>query len=389
MELLNHIIAGNLLLRVFGIFFAVLVIIFVHEIGHYLIGRWCGIKASVFSLGFGPQIVGYTDKHGTQWRLALIPLGGYVKFRGDGEDISSFQSSSTGDGSYASAHAWKRAATVFSGPLFNILFTFIILTFFFFTYGRVVIDPVIGSLVKDAPAIQSGLELGDRFIEMDGRRVVSFEDLMEYVTLHGGDPIEFKMERRGQEFTTVIIPQVIERDDGFGNRVRSGMIGVGVPIDPENSMRLDPSYVKHMRYGFVKAIEEASRRITFIVTQTVFFIGRLIAGKEDHCQISGPSKTVQIAWKVSETGFVSLLNLIAFLSINVGLINLFPIPPLDGGHLLFHVIEVFARKPISSKIQVIIFRLGLFFVLLFMVFVFFNDYFCWFSQLNYGKHFIN
>lgn len=356
-----------------------MLIIFVHEIGHYLIGRWCGIKASVFSLGFGPRIVGYTDKHGTQWRLALIPLGGYVKFIGDEENVSSFQSSSTVDGSYASAPAWKKAATVFAGPLFNILFTIIILTFFFFTYGRVVIEPVIGSLVKDAPAIQSGLELGDRFIEIDGHRVTSFEDLMEYVTLHGGKPIEFKMERRGQEFTTVITPQVIERDDGFGNRVRSGMIGVGVPVDSENSARLDTAYVKHMHYGLIGAIEKATERATFIVTQTVFFIARLIGGKEDRCRISGPSKTVQIAWKVSKTGFISLLDLTAFLSINIGLINLFPIPPLDGGHLLFHVIEIFVKKPVSTKIREIIFRLGFFIVLLFMFFTFFNDYFCWFS----------
>ncbi|EJF85587.1 RIP metalloprotease RseP [Candidatus Bartonella washoeensis] len=381
MDFLNHIIAmGDLLLRSLSVLFVIIIIIFVHEAGHYLIGRWCGIKASVFSLGFGPQIVGYTDKHGTQWRLALIPLGGYVKFIGDEEaGISSPQSFPIVDGSFANAHAWKKAATVFAGPLFNALFTVVILTFFFFIYGRVAIEPVVGSLVKDSPAVQSGLALGDRFIEMDGRRVESFEDLMNYVTSHGGDPIEFKIERMGRVFTTVVIPKVIERDDGFGNRVRSGVIGVGVPVDPDNPTRLDPAYVKHIRYGFGKAVREALERATFIVTQTIFFISRLIGGKEDHCRLSGPSKTVKIAWQMSETGFISLLNFTAFLSIGVGLINLFPIPPLDGGHLLFHVIEIIAGRPISAKIREIIFRLGFFIVLLFIIFALFNDYFCWFS----------
>ncbi|WP_375647390.1 MULTISPECIES: RIP metalloprotease [unclassified Bartonella] len=382
MGLLNYIVTmGDFLLRSLSILFIIMIIIFVHEFGHYLIGRWCGIKALVFSLGFGPEIASYTDKHGTKWRLALIPVGGYVKFVGDEEkiDMVSSQSSLIVDGSFASAHAWKKAATVFAGPFFNALFTVVILTFFFFIYGRVAIEPVVGSLVKDSPALQSGLELGDRFVEMDGRRVESFEDLMNYVAFHGREPIEFKIERMGRFFTTVITPKIVERDDGFGNRTRSAMIGVGVPIDLNNPAHLDPTYIKHIRYGFVTAVREASDRTVFIVTQTVLFMSRLIGGKEDRCRLSGPSKTVKIAWKVSETGFVSLLNLAAFLSISVGLINLFPILPLDGGHLLLHVIEVITRRKISAKIQGIIFRLGFSILLLFMIFVFFNDYFCWFS----------
>ncbi|WP_375656893.1 RIP metalloprotease RseP [Bartonella sp. CM120XJJH] len=382
MELLNHIVTmGGFLLRSLSILFIIMVIIFVHEFGHYLIGRWCGIKALVFSLGFGPEIASYTDKHGTKWRLALIPLGGYVKFVGDEEkiDTQSSQSSLIAEGSFASAHAWKKAATVFAGPFFNALFTVVILTFFFFIYGRVAIEPVVGSLVKDSPALQAGLELGDRFVEMDGRRVKSFEDLMNYVAFHGREPIEFKIERMGRVFTTMITPKVVERDDGFGNRTRSAMIGVGVPVDLNNPAHLDPAYIKHIRYGFVTAVREASDRTVFIATQTVLFMSRLIGGKEDHCRLSGPSKTVKIAWKVSETGFISLLNLAAFLSISVGLINLFPILPLDGGHLLLHVIEVITGRRISAKIQGIVFRLGFSILLLFMIFVFFNDYFCWFS----------
>lgn len=380
MELLSHIFTvGDLLLRSLSIFFVVTIIIFVHEMGHYLIARWCGIEASAFSLGFGPQIIGYIDKRGTRWRLALIPFGGYVKFVGDGDDMSSFQSSPIVEGSLASAHAWKRALTVFAGPLFNFLFAIVILTFFFFIYGRVAVEPVVGSLVKDSPAFQADLRLGDRFIEMDGRKVESFEDLMNYVTLHGKDPIEFKIERMGRVFTAVITPKVIEQNDRFGNRIQGGLIGIGAPVDPDNSTHLDPAYIKHIRYGFAKAVKKSIERTTFIITQTIFFISRLIGGKEDHCGISGPSRIAKIAWKVSETGLGSLLNFTAFLSISIGLINLFPLPPLDGGHLVLHVFEVLTGRSVSAKIQEIIFRLGFFILLLFMTFTIFNDYFCWFS----------
>ncbi|ENN93518.1 RIP metalloprotease RseP [Bartonella bovis] len=382
MEFFHHIFSiGGMFLRGVGIVFVIMVIIFVHEIGHYLIGRWCGIKVSVFSLGFGPQIFSYTDKYGTQWRLALILLGGYVKFVGD-KDVTSMLSSQSFPqvrGSFASARAWKRAATVFAGPLFNILFTIIVLTFFFFSYGRVAIEPIVGSLVKGAPAIQAGLVLGDRFIEMDGRRVESFEELITYVTFHGEDPIEFKLERMGQVFRTVITPIMTERDDGFGNRVRVGMIGVGAPVDPANPTHLDQAYEKHIHYNFLGAVREASKRAAFIITQTVLFVNRLIEGREDRCQLSGPSKTVKIAWQISESGFISLLNFAAFLSIGIGLINLFPIPPLDGGHLLFYVIEAIIGRKVPIKIQEIIFHIGFFVVFMFMIFALFNDYFCWFG----------
>ncbi|MCZ2204173.1 RIP metalloprotease RseP [Bartonella sp. A05] len=381
MELLNYILGiGDLFLRGLSIVFIIVIIIFVHEMGHYLVGRWCGIQASVFSLGFGPQILSYVDKRGTRWRLALFLLGGYVRFSEDesGAGVPSSRSILLMSGSFANAHAWKRAITVFAGPLFNVLFTVVVLTFFFFSYGRVAIEPVVGSLVEDSPAIQAGLVRGDRFVEMDSKPVTSFEDLMAYVTFRGGNPIKFKMERMGEIFNTVITPAVIERDDGFGNRILSGMIGVGAPVDPNNPMRLDRTYAKYISYNFWEAIEEASERTTFVITQTILFIGRLMKGREDHCQLSGPSKTVKIAWHVSESGFISLLNFMALLSIGVGLVNLLPIPPLDGGYLLFYIIEAAVGRPVPDKIREVILHMGLFVVLIFMIFVLFNDYFCWF-----------
>lgn len=367
--------------RVLGIILAIMVIIFVHEMGHYLVGRWCGIGASTFSLGFGPEIFGYTDKRGTHWRLALIPLGGYVKFIGDG-DAAGMTKTAAADalpGSFASAGPWARAATVFAGPFTNALFTVVVLSFFFLIYGRIAIEPVVGSLVNDAPAISAGLKPGDRFIEMDGKPVESFDDLIAYVSLHGGDPIDFKMERSGNSFEVTITPKSTERDDGFGNKVHIGMIGAGAPADPDNPQRIDPNFEKHINYDFFSAMHEASVRSAFIVVQTVRFIVRLIEGREDRCQLSGPSKTVNIAWQVSESGFVSLLNFTAFLSIGIGLINLFPLPPLDGGHLVLYIIEGVIRRPVPKRIQEVIFSIGLFLVLAFMLFTISNDYLCWFG----------
>ena len=370
---------GTPLLRIFGVICVIMVIIFVHEMGHYLVGRWCGIGASAFSLGFGPEICSRTDKRGTRWRIALIPLGGYVKFIGD-EDAAGMASKADAaalPGSFASAGAWARAATVFAGPFTNALFTVVVLSFFFFSYGRIIIEPVIGSLVDGAPAMTAGLKPGDRFIEMDGQKVESFDDLIGYVSLHGGDPINFTLERSGQPYNVTITPKPTERDDGFGNKVRVGMIGAGAPADPNNPGRLDPAYEKHINYGLFSAIGEATDKSTFIVVQTVRFIGRLIEGREDRCQLSGPSKTATIAWQVSETGFMSLLNLTAFLSIGIGLINLFPLPPLDGGHLVFYVIEGVIGRPVPKRIQEIIFTVGFVIVVAFMLFAISNDYLCW------------
>lgn len=380
MEIMSFIAdVGTPLLRIFGVICVIMVIIFVHEMGHYLVGRWCGIGASAFSLGFGPEICSRTDKRGTRWRIALIPLGGYVKFIGD-EDAAGMASKADAaalPGSFASAGAWARAATVFAGPFTNALFTVVVLSFFFFSYGRIIIEPVIGSLVDGAPAMTAGLKPGDRFIEMDGQKVESFDDLIGYVSLHGGDPIDLTLERSGQPYNVTITPKPTERDDGFGNKVRVGMIGAGAPADPNNPGRLDPAYEKHVNYGLFSAIGEATDKSAFIVVQTVRFLGRLIEGREDRCQLSGPSKTATIAWQVSETGFMSLLNLTAFLSIGIGLINLFPLPPLDGGHLVFYVIEGVIGRPVPKRIQEIIFSVGFIIVVAFMLFAISNDYLCW------------
>ena len=302
-----------------------------------------------------------------------------MKFIGD-EDAAGMASKADAaalPGSFASAGAWARAATVFAGPFTNALFTVVVLSFFFFSYGRIIIEPVIGSLVDGAPAMTAGLKPGDRFIEMDGQKVESFDDLIGYVSLHGGDPIDFTLERSGQPYNVTITPKPTERDDGFGNKVRVGMIGAGAPADPNNPGRLDPAYEKHVNYGLFSAIGEATDKSAFIVVQTVRFLGRLIEGREDRCQLSGPSKTATIAWQVSETGFMSLLNLTAFLSIGIGLINLFPLPPLDGGHLVFYVIEGVIGRPVPKRIQEIIFTVGFIIVVAFMLFAISNDYLCW------------
>lgn len=365
-------------LRVLGVIAVILVIIFVHEMGHYLVARLCGIRATVFSLGFGPEILGFFDKKGTRWRLSLIPLGGYVKFVGD-DDAMSVPSGELNQtplaGAFFAASAWRRAATVFAGPFFNGLFTVVILAFFLFFYQQAVVEPIVGGVQANMPAAQAGLQKGDRILTIDGQKIESFDDLMGIVSLHGDDTLQFTIERAGQVFERAITPARILRSDGFGHTVRMGAIGVYTPLDPNNTERIDPKYVKKISYSFIGAIGESLKQSQFIVTQTIRVLGRLVVGRVDRCQLSGPTKTASIAWQVSELGFLSLLRLAAVLSIGIGLINLIPIPPLDGGHFLIYILEGMLGRPLPNILQQVVFKVGMVLILVFMVFAVSNDFF--------------
>lgn len=378
MGLLDIAAFSIMILRVLGVIAVILVIIFVHEMGHYLVARLCGIKAAVFSLGFGPEILGFFDKTGTRWRLSLIPLGGYVKFVGDDDAMSvplGEPNKSASEGAFFAATAWRRAATVFAGPFFNGLFTVVILAFFLFFYQQAVVEPIVGGVQANMPAAEAGLQKGDRILTIDGQKIESFDDLMGIVSLHGDDPLQFTIERAGQVFERSITPTRIPRSDGFGHKVRMGAIGVYTPLDPDNPERIDPKYVKVISHSFIGAFGESLKQSQFIVTQTLRVLGRMVAGREDRCQLSGPTKTASIAWQVSEFGFLSLLRLAAVLSIGIGLINLIPIPPLDGGHFLFYVVEALFGRPLPDVVQKVVFRIGMVLILIFMVFAVSNDYF--------------
>lgn len=360
----------EVVIRLTGVIGALMVIIFVHEAGHYLVGRWCGIGVSVFSVGFGPELCSFRDKHGTRWRLAVIPLGGYVRFIGNpdaaGTPAAQQQAEDLRLDSFPSASAWKRAATVFAGPFFNAIFTVVVLSALFFAFGQIIIMPVVTDVLPDSPAAQAGFRPGDKFLTMQRAPVSSFDEIPRYVITHEGEPVHFTLDREGRLLEKTVTPHVERVDDGFGNIIRVGRIGIVGSNNPENARRVD--------YNALESVGHGVRESAYIVWQTVQFIGKLVQGRGDRCQLSGPVRSAQIAWKVSDFGFLALLQLATFFSISVGIFNLLPVPPLDGGHLIFYLLEGVAGRPVSPHIQEFFFRVGLAVVLLFIVFAILNNY---------------
>lgn len=363
-------------LRIISIISIVLLIIFVHEMGHYLVGRWCGIKALVFSLGFGPELYSHIDKKGTKWRIALIPLGGYVRFLGDEEESTSleFQKNSNCFESFFCAPAWKRTLIVFAGPLFNGIFSFFIFAFLYLSNGHFYTEPVLGEVIKNMPAYHAGFQKGDRILSINDHKIGSFEELSQYVSLEGGHLLKIVFLRNKQVMTKDVIPKNIKRETEFQKKVFLGTLGVRAPEDPNNPGHLDKRYLNYKKYNLAEAFSASFHQIKMIITQTFKVLGRLILANGDRCYLSGPTQTLSLAWQISSFGFGSLIFFMGFMSISVGFINLFPIPPLDGGHLFFYLWETIFRYPVQKKIKILIYKIGMFLLLCFMIFATLNDF---------------
>ncbi|MEN5276643.1 RIP metalloprotease RseP [Brucella sp. TWI432] len=354
--------------------FVLTVVVFVHEMGHYLVGRWCGIGASAFSIGFGPELIGFNDRHGTRWKLSAIPLGGYVKFLGD----ESATSSPVGvDNSTLSAEeqsrafhtqpVWKRAATVFAGPAFNIILTVVIFSVFFGLYGRQIADPLVAGVQPNTPAAEAGFKPGDRFMSVDGQKITTFADVQRIVSGRSGDVLDFTVERDGKLVDLQATPALVERTDPLGNKVKMGAIGVEITQEVGNFRRIE--------YGPFESVGQAILETGHIISRTGEFFQRFAVGREDKCQLGGPVKIANMAGKAASQGFDWLIQLTAMLSIGIGLLNLFPLPPLDGGHLVFYAVEAIKGSPVSVGAQEIFYRVGFLVVMGFMGFVLFNDLF--------------
>lgn len=355
--------------------FVLTVVVFVHEMGHYLVGRWCGIGVRAFSIGFGPELFGFNDRHGTRWKLCAIPLGGYVKFVGDMNATSSQPTAEemeelTDEERKVAFHTqpvWKRAATVVAGPLFNFLLTIVVFTVLFSAYGRYVSEPMVAEVTAGSPAAQAGIQPGDRFVSVDGSKVETFADVQRLVSGRAGDAISFVMLRDGKEVTVTATPQLMEQEDALGNKVKVAVIGV------VNNRELgQPRLVTYSPAGaLTAAVEETGH----IIERTGQFLKRFVVGREDKCQLGGPVKIADMAGKAAKLGFEWLVQLVALLSVGIGILNLLPIPPLDGGHLLFYGVEAVIRRPVSERMMEMAYRAGLLLVLGFMGFVFWNDLF--------------
>ena len=354
--------------------FVLTVVVFVHEMGHYLVGRWCGIGVSAFSIGFGPELIGFNDRHGTRWKLSAIPLGGYVKFVGDMNatstpDAGEMEALTDAERAVAfhTQPIWKRALTVVAGPVFNFLLTIAVFAVMFSIYGRYVSEPMVAEVRPDSPAAIAGMAPGDRFVRVDGSAVESFADVQRLVSGRAGDPIVFVLLRDGKEVTVTATPEISEQTDALGNIVKVGLIGV-----VNNQEFGQPRQVEFTPVG---ALVEAVRETGHIIVRTGQFLKRFVVGREDKCQLGGPVKIADMAGKAAQLGFEWLVQLVALLSVGIGILNLLPIPPLDGGHLAFYAIEAVKGRPVSERAMEAVYRVGLFMVLAFMAFVFWNDLF--------------
>jgi regulator of sigma E protease len=347
-------------------------LVFVHEMGHYLVGRWSGIRILAFSVGFGPEIAGFTDRHGTRWKISAIPLGGYVRFFGD-EDASSkpdtdrlaAMTDEERERSFAGAKLWKRAATVAAGPIANFILAIAIFTVLFAIYGRTVSDPVVAEVKPDSAAAAAGVLPGDLLVSIDGTKVQTFDDVRRYVSIRPNQNIVVSVERNGEKMDLPMVPQRTDITDQFGNKIEIGLIGI-VTNEEVGHFRLQT-------YTPLQALHEGVTQTWHIVTGTFKYIGNLLNGSMKADQLGGPIRVAQASGQMATLGIGALLQLAAVLSVSIGLLNLMPVPVLDGGHLMFYAVEAIRGRPLGSSAQEIAFRIGLAMVLTLMVFATWND----------------
>jgi regulator of sigma E protease len=347
-------------------------LVFVHEMGHYLVGRWSGIRVTAFSIGFGPELVGFTDGHGTRWKLSLVPLGGYVKFfgdedgssRSDAENLSQLSAAERAQ-TLAGAALWKRAATVAAGPIANFILAIAIFAVLFSVYGRMISDPVVAEVRPDSAAAEAGVLPGDRLVALDGSTIRTFDDVRRYVSIRPETPIVVTVERNGQPIDLPMVPKRSEITDQFGNKVEMGLIGI---VTNEQSGNF-----RHVSYSPVEAVGQGFVETGHIITGTFRYIGNLVTGRMKADQLGGPVRVAQASGQMATLGLSAVIQLAAVLSVSIGLLNLMPVPVLDGGHLVFYAIEAIRGKPLGAGAQEVAFRIGLAMVLSLMVFATWND----------------
>lgn len=337
--------------------FVLTLVVFFHELGHFLVGRFCGVGVVTFSIGFGPELFGWNDRHGTRWRISMIPLGGYVRFVGD-ENAASVPDREALDGMSADErdHAFQtksvgaRAAIVAAGPIANFLLAIVVFSGLLFFGGRWDLLPKVGDVSPGEVAAEAGVRPGDLITTIEGKPVSTFMDVMRIVSERAGQTTRFEIDRDGRRVDLTLTPRLFEEKSRFGSQ-RRGLVGIRASTDPAD---------RHLRtFGPGEAVVEGVKETWFFVEKTLSYIGGLFSGRESIDQIGGPLRVAQISGEVAGLGFPALINLVALLSVSIGLLNLFPIPMLDGGHLVFYAAEAVRGRPLSERAQDIGFRIGL------------------------------
>ncbi|KAB2873918.1 MAG: RIP metalloprotease RseP [Bauldia sp.] len=352
--------------------FVLTVVVFFHELGHFLVARWCGVTVKVFSIGFGPELFGFFDRKGTRWKLSAIPLGGYVKFLGDEDEAGRPDREEIGRLSaeerrhaFADKSVGARAAIVAAGPVANFILAIAIFTAIFSIYGRQVTSARVDVVVADSAAERAGFVPGDLIVSIDGRPIGSFSDLQRVVSASPGAELDVVVTRDGQPVSLKATPEYKDIPDGFNGKQRIAVLGI------QHSASADDIVTE--RFSVLQAFGLAVSETWFVTERSLSYLFGVISGRESADQLGGPIRVAEVSGQVATLGLVALINLAAVLSISIGMINLFPVPMLDGGHLLFFAVEAVRGRPLSEKAQDIGFRIGFAAVLMLMIFATWND----------------
>ena len=351
----------------------ILIVVFIHEYGHYYFAKKYGVGVTDFSIGFGQEIFGWNDKSGTRWKICWIPLGGYVKFFGDRnvysqadhKEILEKYNEEEQKKLFILKPLYQRTLIVFGGPLANFLLALVIFFSIYTFVGKDFTPAVINEVQKDSPAMIGGLKQNDVILEIDGNKVESIMDVSKFITMSTDEIIDFKVKRSYDELILKIKPNIVPGEDNLGNKLNKRI--VGIKLGAYNNE------INHVKLGPAQAIYHAAHEVYYVGISSLKYIGAMIFGKADTSQLGGPIRIAKISGQVAEFGVLAFISMMAYISISLGLVNLFPIPMLDGGHLMFYAFEKVLGRPLSQKTQEGFFRIGLFLLISLMFFTTFND----------------
>ena len=351
----------------------ILVVVFIHEYGHYYFAKKYGVGVTDFSIGFGKEIFGWNDKSGTRWKICWIPLGGYVKFFGDRnvfsqsdqEEILKKYNEEERKKLFVLKPLYQRSLIVAAGPIANFILAIFIFLFIYMFSGKDFTPAVINEVQKDSPAQIAGLKKNDIILEIDNTKVKSILDVSKLIIMSTSEYIDFMISRSDQEILFKIKPNIVDTEDNLGNKIKKKMIGI--------QLGAYNNEVNHVKLGPAKALFYSVNEVYFVTTSSLKYLMSILFGSGDSSQLGGPIRIAKVTGQVAEFGILPFLSMMAYISISLGLINLFPIPLLDGGHLMFYGFEKILGRPLSQKTQEGFFRIGMFLILSLMFFATFND----------------
>ena len=351
----------------------ILVVVFIHEYGHYYFAKRYGVGVTDFSIGFGKEIFGWNDKSGTRWKICWIPLGGYVKFFGDRnvfsqsdqEELIKKYNEEDRKKLFTLKPLYQRSLIVAAGPIANFILAIFIFLFIYMFIGKDFTPAMIDEVTKDSPAEVAGLKKNDVIIEIDDNKVKSILDVSKLITMSTSEYIDFKVTRYDQDILLKVKPKTVLSEDNLGNKINKRI--VGIKLSPYNNE------INHVKLGPAQALYHSLNEVYFVITASLKYLGSMFTGSGDSSQLGGPIRIAKMTGQVAEFGIIPFISMMAYISISLGLINLFPIPLLDGGHLMFYGFEKILGRPLSQKTQEGFFRIGMFLLLSLMFFATFND----------------